>query len=235
MIENRENIKMCEMQDRYWWYLSLRKRVLRNVKKYVKGKDILDAGCGCGHTIEDLKNYYNVYGVDIDKELIGILKNRELNVKEGSVNDIPFADEQFDGIVSLDVLCVNGVDEDKAMNEFNRVLKKGGIVVMNLPAMEFMRGRHDEYVNIRKRYTAKEIQSLLRKHGFMPLKIEYWNYYLFPLFFVWRKMIGDKFIKNSSDLFDIPGWLNSLFMFVSSIEVLPFYFGLSVFAVAKKE
>lgn len=71
-------------------------------------KDVLDLGCGSGILTKKIKNLgaRSVTGLDLSDELIQIAKkeNPDLNFKQGSVLQTPFADSSFDQIVSALVM-----------------------------------------------------------------------------------------------------------------------------------
>src|SRR5262249_40616432 len=78
------------------------------------------------------------------------------NVVRGDVGRLPFADAAFDAVLSLDVLYHIAAPGDlAALREIARVLKPGGHAVLNLPAYEFLRGRHDLAIHTRQRYTRR--------------------------------------------------------------------------------
>ncbi len=71
---------------------------------------------------------YMGYGQGIDIKEIKI----EFSFRKGDIMDIPFKDERFDVITSLEVL-EHVPDIQKALSETRRVLKKGGLFVMSTP------------------------------------------------------------------------------------------------------
>src|SRR4029078_12981412 len=91
---------------------------------------ILDAGCGTGGMMEVLRREHpawQISGLDFSPRPTEHTRQRGLTeVTQGSVDALPYADASFDAVVSLDVLYFDGVDEGKAMSEFDRVLKPGG-------------------------------------------------------------------------------------------------------------
>lgn len=98
----------------------------------VKGKKIIDLGCGTGIYAKILtKKGARVKGFDISPEMIKIAKrdNPQLDLRVGSAYKIPF-NEKFD--IVLASLVVHYLDDwDKMFKEINRVLKQGGIFIFS--------------------------------------------------------------------------------------------------------
>ena len=98
---------------------------------------ILDAGCGTGQTAAYLYNEYKakVVGIEINPIMIEKARNRfetqqlPVEVVAGSVEEVPFADNTFDFVLSESVLAF--VNKPKALKEFFRVLKPGGRLLAN--------------------------------------------------------------------------------------------------------
>ncbi len=237
-MNNTEFKTMCNFQKNYWWYKALRKRVYKLMDKYISMENpiILDAGCGCGHLMEYAPKKYTFSGIDINEIGISVMKNKGYNVFNAGVEDIPFNNDYFDAIISLDVLCVKGVNVDESLREMKRVLKNNGILILNMPALSLMEGTHDRYVNIKERYTRKKIDDLMRDYGFKREYNQYWNSLLLPVFFLWRKIIGKVIRKNGSDLFYIPNFVNEFLYYLSAMDNYPSLMGgLSVLSVYRKE
>ena len=96
---------------------------------------ILELGCGRGGYLRNISNRLNadiVVGVDFSKaSLIGSEELSPLiyNIEEG---DLPFNDETFDLVLLLDVI-EHLFDPDHVVQEIQRVLKKGGYVIITTP------------------------------------------------------------------------------------------------------
>jgi ubiquinone/menaquinone biosynthesis C-methylase UbiE len=99
----------------------------------VKGKKVLDWGCGSGIYAKILsKREANVKGFDISKEMLKIAKrdNPHLDLRVGSGYKIPFK-EKFDIVFSS--LALHYLkDFDKAFKEVHRVLNKGGVFLFSV-------------------------------------------------------------------------------------------------------
>jgi len=117
-----------------------------NIDNY---KDIkyLELGSGVGfNLINSLKNGYNIIGVepgntfgfegryDLCLELMKVnnIENPEDKIVNAIAENLPFNNEVFDFIFSIAVLeHVSSIE--KSIKEANRVLKKNGIIYMNVP------------------------------------------------------------------------------------------------------
>ena len=107
-------------------------------------KRILDAGCGGGRNLTYfLKNGFNVYAIEKNHDSIERVKNlaREMapqlsreNFKLGAVENIPFADNEFDIVISNAVLhfAANKQHFDEMLFSMWRVLKAGGFLFVRL-------------------------------------------------------------------------------------------------------
>ncbi len=101
---------------------------------WLKGKRVLDAGCGNGRYSYALSNLgaTEVVGFDMSETNLEDANKRlqdrprdGLSYQRGSVLDMPFEDESFDFVFSNGVLH-HTTNLDKGLNELLRVLKKGG-------------------------------------------------------------------------------------------------------------
>lgn len=177
--------ELYEFEDRYWWFVGLRRIVISQVAKTLascKKPLLLDAGFGAGAMLLELNKYGMAFGVDISPEALTYSKKRKLtNLINSSVTSLPLKSNSFDAVISLDVLCDKAVEDDlKALKEFNRVLKKGGRIFINLPAFNLFFSSQHRMVQVRERYMKKELSGKIIKAGFKIEKISYWNSFLFP-------------------------------------------------------
>ena len=108
---------------------------------------ILDAGCGGGRNIVYfLRSGCPVFAVDENPEAIEQIRNlaRSLapklpseNFQIAKVEDMPFADEQFDAVISNAVLHFAESQEhfNQMLQEMWRVLKKDGLLFVRLASL----------------------------------------------------------------------------------------------------
>jgi ubiquinone/menaquinone biosynthesis C-methylase UbiE len=111
------------------------------------GISILDAGCGRGETLLACARAgatvagidYSAAAIELTREFLSDFPDVDLRV--GSVTDLPWPDDTFDRVQFSDV--IEHLDADQtvpALAEFRRVLKPGGyLVVHTAPNLWFMK------------------------------------------------------------------------------------------------
>jgi len=145
---------------------------------------VLDAGCGSGFFSYKIAKKCGCFGIDkhIKKELIS--KNNKpdsLKFLNGNVQKLPFKNESFSKLLLSNVLQMVKNDV-KALKECNRVLKKGGIMVLSVPVeyccVKSLNKIKKELIKKFKSegkgfYKYNEIASLLKNNGFKVIEKEY--------------------------------------------------------------
>jgi len=110
-------------------------QALHLVEKYapLKGK-ILDVGCAAGFFLNVAQqNGWEVTGVEPGRWLSEWGRKRfAIDIKNGVLYDASFPDECFDVVTMWDVL-EHTPDPRSELAEVNRILKKGGILLINFP------------------------------------------------------------------------------------------------------
>jgi SAM-dependent methyltransferase len=169
-------------------------------------------------------------------------KRGDLNLLLGDVNNSLFTESSFDLITCFDVLSSHGVNDNLAVKNFHSYLKNKGVLLLTLPAFQFLYSKHDQVVNTNRRYLKSQLKTLLESNGFEIIKISYCVSLLFPLALI--KRIFDKlFSTNDKDHNEVrmPSKIvNQLFLYVMRSEnflmrYFSFPFGLSVMALARKK
>ncbi len=110
-------------------------KAIKNAEELKKLKlknfeSLLDAGCGPGILLNQLKAKYGIkgYGVDISSMALSRAKeagNNKMDFRQGKLEQIPFPNRYFDVVVSFDVL-EHVEDKNKSLKEIYRVLKPRG-------------------------------------------------------------------------------------------------------------
>jgi SAM-dependent methyltransferase len=171
-------------EARHFWFRGFRHFVAPLVRHATRGLTdarILDCGCGTGANLEFLGRFGRPYGFDVTPLglLIGRTAGRPRLVR-ATVAAVPFPDNTFDLVTSFDVLyALPEPDERAAVAEMHRVTRPGGFVVVNVAAMDLLRGDHSMLVHEVRRYSRSSLRALLTGAGFSIERLTYTNATLF--------------------------------------------------------
>lgn len=235
-------------ENKHWWFQS-RKKIFSSLIKNFFDKDgnatSLDIGCGTGSNMEFLSRYSRVFGVDMSTEAIKYCSSKGYPLCQADLSILPFKTDRFDLVTILDV--VEHFDDDyAALKEIERITKPGGLVVISVPAFQFLWGEHDELAHHKRRYNAGQLGKVVEKAGFEIEKMTYNNFFLFPAGVIYRylKKIERLTNKNKEKTSDFgntaPPVINTLFKYIYSAEAvflkyMRFPFGLSLVCVCRKK
>jgi len=144
---------------------------------------ILDCGCGTGHNLLMLRRYGRAYGIDLTWAGLQYAHGRgDRLIARGTVAQLPFADACFRLITSFDVLySLEDEVEAAAIREMFRVLQPGGRLIVNVAALEALRGNHSVLSQERRRYSKQDLQRRLEAAGFRVTHSTYTNLTILPL------------------------------------------------------
>jgi SAM-dependent methyltransferase len=241
-VETSEYRAMFAVEDTHFWYRALHGHVLALLEKFAPdATDLLDAGCGTGGLAARLIEVGKaITALDLREEALAHCRERGLkNLVQGSVDALPFPDASFDAVLSLDVWYHRAVDDEKAAREAARVVRPGGIVLVNLPAYDWLRGHHDVVVHTARRYDRARLHRLFADVGLTPLYLTHWNAVLFPLLAAMRLASRNSAPSEKSDVAPVPEWQNAALLKVLETErrvflKAPLPYGLSLLGVARK-
>lgn len=236
-MEASEYDNMRAAESTHWWYRGLRALVKDSLPE--NAMRVLDAGCGTGGQLAEL-GVRQGFGIDAAPEALAHCRARGLHrIAQASVSALPFPDACFDAVVSLDVLYHRAVgDPVVALREYRRVLRPGGVLILNVPAYAWLHSRHDAAIHTGRRFTRGAIVRLVKSAGLDVIRATYWNTLLFPAVAALR-FSGKAHAAGRSDLETPPGpaqqyiGATALALERALLRQINLPFGLSVFMVAR--
>ena len=158
----------------HFWFQGFRATigpVLHDLAAGRRDLRLLDCGCGTGYNLRNLlRPHGRAYGFDLSEDAMRRGREAGLPIARANVQQIPFQSGHFDIATSFDVL--QSVPDDRAaLTEIARVLKPGGHVVLNVTALDFLRGDHSDVWGEIRRYTPGGAKRLLREAGLDPIRV----------------------------------------------------------------
>ncbi|MBI3486278.1 class I SAM-dependent methyltransferase [Candidatus Daviesbacteria bacterium] len=135
--------------------------------RFIKGKIILDLGCGSGYGSRRLLDHKakSVVAVDIDPKIINFAKknypHKKLSFQVANATKLSFRDSKFDVVVSFEVI-EHVKDYPKYIQEVLRVLKPKGQFIFSTPNKLKHRANTSAYHF--KEFTPLELNKLFRKY-----------------------------------------------------------------------
>lgn len=127
-IVRRKGLTQSSSEPIYASYINLIKSQID-----LSGKSVLDVGCGSGWSSFFISQAAKkVIGLDLHKLGYEPVTSPNLEFKTGSAEHLEFGDESFD-VVSTNECLEHVPHPEVALSEFDRVLKRGGYVVISGP------------------------------------------------------------------------------------------------------
>ena len=229
-----------------WWFRVRRNIVLEIIKKHGNNEidklTIFDFGCGSGYLVGELQKLgCNAYGSDMSTEAIEFGRSAGVgNLNVAGEGEIWPPGGSFDVILAMDV--IEHIEDDlRAVKGLGWLLKPGGLLIITVPAYQWLWGVQDEVTHHFRRYSLKPLLNLFKNDEvFFVVKKSYFNTFLFlPIGAV---SLSSRFLwarKRESD-FDLNNrFLNKIFYWIFNFEAkflryAAFPFGVSIILILKK-
>jgi SAM-dependent methyltransferase len=194
---------MARVARTHWWYRARRDWLAQEIGgRLPRGEWALDVGCGTGESMArlDALGAHATVGTDLSAHVLGHVVRRVpgTRVIEARAEHLPLRDSFTGCVISMDV--IEHLDNDLvALREYHRVLRPGGVVLVTVPAYQWLWSDHDDRAAHRRRYTARQLETVVRTAGFEVDRVTYLFSFLVPPAIVLRRTPVRRFVHATDD------------------------------------
>lgn len=163
---------------------------------------VLDVGCGDGFVSRELhktKQYYSITGVDT------YLSSQQVTELSSQCSDITYYNDyrqllkkSYDLILMLDVIEHIENDKDFVFEIINKYMTTEGCVLVTAPAFQSLYGSHDRFLKHYRRYSRKQLLSILEANNLQCILSGYLYIFLLPIRFLF--VLAEKIFRTKKDI-----------------------------------
>ena len=255
-MQAREFDYMAAVEGEHWWYRGFRDLIGRLLPLWQPSSDraprVLDAGCGTGANLRLLGDALQpayLGGFDASEQAVKYARGKapQADVYKGDLCQPEIRVPSLDVILCADVIYMTGAEAAlPGLRALAGKLTTGGLLLLHVPAFDWLFSRHDVSQGTQQRFTRPEVGSLLRGLGLHVDLLAYRMCLLFPAVVVsrlpslWRRARQLQDLDDISDVRLPPRWLNRGLTNVIRLENrliargVPLGWGSSIIAVGRK-
>jgi 2-polyprenyl-3-methyl-5-hydroxy-6-metoxy-1,4-benzoquinol methylase len=215
-------------------YANTKYEIIRDYLAGRKGLDILNAGCGSGELCLQLAQAgHRVLGIDPAAEYIELARRnaRRLGTDRcrflvSSIEELAEG-RQFDCVMATDVL-EHIADDHTAFAKLVERARPGGLVIITVPAGQWLFGYHDESIGHYRRYSLRTLRRLAV--GLCRVeRLRYFGFSLIPVCYLYSKVLRRPYpVSEAGDTSKNPLVARALRTLLRLDKRLPMPFGTSV-------
>jgi SAM-dependent methyltransferase len=192
-----------DVDDEYH-YMSIasREHAIGSLERWISVPEpvILDLGCSSGYTLKHLRERMPramVVGADYVRgpmEKLGAAIP-DIPLLQFDLTKCPLPDGSIDGIVLLNIL--EHIEQDgTALGHVHRILRSGGIAVIEVPAGPGLYDLYDRRLLHFRRYRMRGLRRMASQAGFEVLESSHLGFFLYPAFWIAKKR--NRFLQGAS-------------------------------------
>jgi SAM-dependent methyltransferase len=239
-------LTLSHLEKGHFWFESRNKIIADLFRQYVQpNASVIEIGAGTCSVAIMLQNLgYDVTVSDVHEEIFQFAKQQ--NIQRALCFDLtnnPPINECFNVVGLFDVL-EHIADDAGAIKNAARLLRYHGKIIITVPAHKWLWNKSDEEASHKRRYTLREIETLIIAAGLRVVSVRYFFSSLVP-FLLFRKFVYKKTRnQNSNNQTEVWGLrphpvLNTALMRMLTAErtlqkKISFPFGGSIVLVAEK-
>ena len=169
--------------------LASRARAIGEVTSHSKsaGGVVLEVGCSSGYLLRELKATLpastTLIGADYVLGPLRALARSDLGLPllRFDLTRCPLDSDSVDAVVALNVL-EHIEDDQRAAREISRILKPGGVAIIELPAGPGLFDVYDKALMHHRRYTLSSACALFERAGLRITRRSHLGFFVFPAF-----------------------------------------------------
>ena len=164
---------------------------------------LMDIGCSSGFMLKALKRHFpaaTVLGSDyVQGPLVNLAQsNPDIPLLQFDLTQCPLPGECVDGITLLNV--IEHIDDDaSALRQTFRLLRPGGVAVIEAPAGPGLYDVYDKHLMHFRRYRMPELLSKVKSAGFQILHQSHLGFFIYPAFALVKKR-SRRYLSASADI-----------------------------------
>jgi SAM-dependent methyltransferase len=182
-----------------------RNDALAQIKTHVRNPEsaaILEIGCSSGFMIKAITRAFpsaSIVGADVVREPLFELAKQMPNVPllRFDVVKCPLLDNSFDAVVLLNVL-EHIQDDSAALAQVFRILKPGGIAIIEVPAGPHLFDAYDKALKHFRRYRISELAQKMLDAGFKIQRKSHLGFFVYPAFAAVKRR-NQRAFRDSND------------------------------------
>ena len=158
---------MATQAQGHWWYRARRALVADLLAGEVgPGATVIDVGCGTGDNLGALDDTVArpVVGVELSEYAVRHAPRAPgggVRVGVARAEHLPFPAGCADLVTSMDV--IEHLDDDAALADYHRVVRPGGLVLLTVPAYQWLWSDHDTWAAHRRRYSRRTLVAAVER------------------------------------------------------------------------
>jgi len=188
--------ELANAEQMHFWTQSRRDKICQIFTRFVqKNARVLEIGGGTGFVAEKLNSLgFDVEMADIHSNSLRYAQNRGVQkLYQFDIFNPPFENE-FDVIALFDVL-EHFNNPELALKCVKKMLKVGGVVILTVPAHQWLWSRDDVIAGHDRRYSKRSLRKTFLNGDLNPTYFEYFFISILP--FLWLRTLIRKDRGNS--------------------------------------
>jgi SAM-dependent methyltransferase len=186
------------LEQTHWWFVVRRRIVGDLLDRHAPRQPltITEVGSGTGGFLAELRARYPsawVRGFEPNEAAVAAAARSGAEVSIATLEALPVDTGTVDMVIALDVL-EHCPDDHVALAEACRVLRRGGTLVLTVPALPCLWSVHDTLNHHHRRYRHDTLATVLERAGFRVCRLTYFNALLLPA--AWAVRAGARLARS---------------------------------------